>query len=689
MSVEPVLLDNSYLHWLQDPLNDEYRDVDALASVYAQLGQTNGPDGRNLLHTFLEDETPHAFLVFQKIDDRSEALLLHHGAKYPRRVGTPPTPYDHQWYFTGGDIVGGVPVTYQAPDDLLAPRDAFPVNTYTAARIQTLVSHDLEIDQVGVPEVALTEEEVEDLELISTSRGMWIPNTYAALCLGEGLSPTEVWRRVYPQLMQKGHLACCAPLVEFLRYQILGTHGMNTAIFDPDNELVQPRLNARLIRHRKTVLLRNLQTHSSSPSVGISSHPEATLSTESSSLNPLMLTTLMEVLKGHTNRAPSAIPITPTEKIEKRWSVSLETLLKYTYSHSVEDLLPIFRNLATGPKKEERATLQAGLNSVARSSTSATTAEFSITKDLALSIVEFRWFSGDLDSWDEGLHPGRTIYTSTARAAADQNRLLSYQALVEDGQLTSFDLELFKAAQKHELPSTFLSLDTTLKLYDNLLQLLLRPTHPLKAEFTRFLVGWNNCSIQLSEICVQKPGTTAQLLRSIQLHISVYWQTLDGLDRPSALSFPAPDLCGLLTSVRTQSWVPPTLPGAPTVIHPSPAPVRGPATHPPAATPVVPPAASEPTPIRQRMSNSNPIPAIQEAVRDRTFRLGEILTNGVRAPRDRHNNELCLSYHIRFSCFSNCRHARSHHPLNQTEQTSLIDFVQEHVVTPDVGGTSE
>ncbi len=678
MSVEPVLLDNSYLTWLQDPQNDDYRDLDSLATVYSQLAHP-GNDGGDLLRTFLEDETPHAFLVFQKVSARSEALILHHGAKYPRKIGAP-TPYDNNWYFTGGDVVGGVPVTYQAPNDLLTPRDAFPANTYTATYINTLVTHDLELEQV-VPD-GVTNADFADHDLVSTSRGMWIPNSYASLCLGEGLSPAEVWRRVYPQMLQNGHLTCCSPLLEFLRYQILGTHDTNTAIFNPEVELAQPRLSSGLIRHRKAVLLRNL-VPTSTPSMGVTS--------ESStggldSISPQMLSTIVEALRGHTERAPgSSSSTTASEKIEKRWSVSLDTLLKYTYSQSVDDLQPIFGSLASGPKKEERATLQAGLNQVARSSSSATTAEFTITKDLALSIVEFRWFSGDLDRWDEGLHPGRTIYTSTARAAADQHRLLSYQALIEDGHLTSTDLEVFRAAQKHELPSSFLSLDTTLRVYDNLLQLLLRPTHPLKAEFSRFLQGWKDWTIQLSEICSQRPGTPAQLLRSIQLHVSVYWQSLDGKDRSSALSFPAPDLCHLLTSVRTQSWVPPTLPG--TAHTPSTVQSVSNPSHPAGTS--APPATTEAPPPRQREVNTSPIAEVQEAVRDRNFRLGDILTNGVRAPRDRSNNEMCLSYHIRFSCFSNCRHARSHHSLNPTEQAALKEFVQNHVVTPDVGGTSE
>ena len=141
-----------------------------------------------------------------------------------------------------------------------------------------------------------------------------------------------------------------------------------------------------------------------------------------------------------------------------------------------------------------------------------------------LTSTELHWYSGDLDQWDEGLHPGRTTYTSIVKDAEDQRLLLSYQALVEDGMLTLTDLALFKAGLKNELPASYLTLDTTFGIYENTLQLLLRDTHPLRATFARFvLLAWRSNSIQLSENFGRNPLYPAQFVCSVQLQVTVYW----------------------------------------------------------------------------------------------------------------------------------------------------------------------
>ena len=63
---------------------------------------------------------------------------------------------------------------------------------------------------------------LEDLELLTTRRSMWIPNQYAALLLETGLSPVAVWNRLYPQLLQDGNTILCKPLLTFIQAHIIG-----------------------------------------------------------------------------------------------------------------------------------------------------------------------------------------------------------------------------------------------------------------------------------------------------------------------------------------------------------------------------------------------------------------------------------------------------------------------------------
>ena len=93
--------------------------------------------------------------------------------------------------------------------------------------------------------------------------------------------------------------------------------------------------------------------------------------------------------------APSAS--TTSTRIEKRRSVNLNTLLLFNLANQVSDLPPIYGAIADGTRKQERATLQAGYNDIARSPGAVTRAPLVITKELATTLLELIFWSGDLD----------------------------------------------------------------------------------------------------------------------------------------------------------------------------------------------------------------------------------------------------------------------------------------------------
>ena len=115
---------------------------------------------------------------------------------------------------------------------------------FTTDHIQREISHAPDEVQVAVN----TEDEanLEDLELLTSRRSMWIPNQYAALVLDTGLSPVAVWNRLYSQLLQDGNTVSCEPLLTFLRANIIGDHIDNGAIFDETFDLFIPPVDASL-----------------------------------------------------------------------------------------------------------------------------------------------------------------------------------------------------------------------------------------------------------------------------------------------------------------------------------------------------------------------------------------------------------------------------------------------------------
>ena len=197
----------------------------------------------------------------------------------------------------------------------------------------------------------------------------------------------------------------------------------------------------------------------------------------------------------------------------------------------------------------------------------------------------------------------------------------------------------------------------------------------------------------------QSRALPAAFLRSIQLQCALYWQSVnDARSLDVALAVPAPELVKLLHSFRVQAWIPPSMPGLLSLegmygSAPPAAPAPAPALPAPRASqpfqaprqpapPAAPPAANA---ASRRVNNPTRIPAMVEAMQDRTFRLRDILIDGIQAPPADGGGTLCLSFHLKFYCYSDCNRCSTHRPLTATETTRLAAFVASEITTPNVG----
>ena len=239
-----ILPNKALLHWLQDNANNKFLEEDALATMYSYF--TTGAN--NPLPWVKGDDCHHCFITFQKDSTgHSTCTILHHLARVPSCMGNN-TPYDGNWYITGNQPVDGNQITYALPGSFFTAQPE--VQVFSPEKIQLELSTNSDQSQL---DTTPDEDNLEEIVLIGTRRTMWIPNVYASLCLEEGLTPVDVWNRVYGNLIQNGHDAVCAPLMQFLQDQLLGTHASNTAIFT-SQELVQPRVTSEFLRHRSLVL---------------------------------------------------------------------------------------------------------------------------------------------------------------------------------------------------------------------------------------------------------------------------------------------------------------------------------------------------------------------------------------------------------------------------------------------------
>ena len=518
----------------------------------------------------------------------------------------------------------------------------------------------------------------------------------------------DIWNRLCNTLVQNGHLEACSPLIRFLQCQLLGGDPDNHAVYQ-EGDLTQPNVSPAFLRHRAEVL-----TDISASASGATAPADTGAPGGGSGLSAADLQALIVALRsGHTAPAPAATPsATPsTTTVDKRWAVNLSSLLKYCMVQGVGQLTPVWSALAKGPKKEERTILQAALDDHARTPGAATSARLTVTKELLGTVVGLVFWSGDLDMLDEGLHPFRTLYTSTSKQAQDQAKLRLYDSLAQGGSLRLEDIELFQLVLRSHWPSDYRQLDTSIRFYQNLITVLLSSTHPLVTAHNNFLKSWGSLDIQLGEYFAQDQAKPALFLRSLQLRISTYWQQVSmATDATTAALIPAPDFQGLLGSLLVQSWVRPSMPGIqPTTVlgldqlhHPAmrgltpgrappDAPRGGTAPNPapaPAPPPSPAPGSAAGTPRQIDVQNPSVTPEIASAMEGRTFRIAGLFNREHRPPKHDDGRDMCCAYHMRGRCSSNCSRSYSHAPLSDTERARLCTFVQERVVARNVGASA-
>ena len=683
-----TLPDNALQLWLQDEANNKFRGTDELEGMYTYFLQ----DASDPIDNIKEDDRHHCFIIFQQNDaGDSVCSILYHLARAPTRMGHP-TLYDGNWYLTGDQIIGGNQITYELPASLFTEQD--PAQCYTADRIQREVGNNPDLTKL---DVVIDDANLTDLVQITTRRGMWIPNPYAALCLDEGLTPIEVWNRIYGLILQNGHGMACEPLVKFLQYHTMGAVENNTAIFSHE-DLLQPRVTADFVRHR-TAVLSHLST--ATGDIGGSGAGSAGQSAGGPfGMNAQQFQTFVEAMRsGHTAPAPAAGPATPSAgTVAKRWNINLPTLLKLTQVTDVAQLPPIWSAIAKGPRKEERNILQAALDDHTHAAGAATKTKLTVTKELLSTVVNLTFWSGDFDLLSEGLHPYQTLYVSATKQAQDQANLHTYNALARDGTLRLEDVQLFQLVLKSNWPTDFLQLDTSIKLYHNLLAILLLLTHPLFVAYDSMLKIWRSMHIMFAEYFNKGQNRPSQFLRSLQLRVALYWQSMSTSSAADALLLPPPNFHELLMSVSLQSWMPPAMLGQTTPLGslvppaaPTPPPTN-PAPRQPAAPGGVSGGSGETTEGSTRqfeVRNNHLLPDVASAMQGRNFQLRTLFGRGRPPPQHADGRPMCCTYHLRGRCSNTCSRAYSHVRLATAEEETLRTFLNERIVTPDIGrGTS-
>jgi len=155
------------------------------------------------------------------------------------------------------------------------------------------------------------------------------------------------------------------------------------------------------------------------------------------------------------------------------------------------ELPELFRKLVKANKKEERALIQNLLRTRVTHPNSYGDEPPIVTPSLAKMIIEFDFAPEDQDDLSQGLQPFAINNDNAEQRSASLLNANKFN-LLEAGLvgLQLHDLEMLLAKAVRHIPVTYMKMETTLKMFGDLVNVMLGATHPILEEFLHF---WNEC----------------------------------------------------------------------------------------------------------------------------------------------------------------------------------------------------
>jgi len=527
-------------------------------------------------------------------------------------------------------------------------------------------------------------------EEIETRPLMYLPAVYVPLFLNSsGYTARQAWERLYPAIVQRQEEITCRPLLQWLQAASTKTELHN----DRDDPAVaiplcSPPADEALLSQRTQTL------HQILP--GLNAPPQ-TLETALSQMATAIISQTNEQKLVREQRAATEFePILPSAK----FTVTLPVLLEYLQVSDERNLPLLWHKWANCKKKQEFQVLRETLEAFARSPHAYSPSVPTITARLVQDLLNFSFVGDSADDIKLGLHPfiitdGNAESRHTNREIA---RLYGYLQ-TGDAAISLADLETLQAKEVRSVPLSYWELEKTLGSFGNLIGTVLGITHPLCIAYRAM---WDLLQSGIRDdlhTIIEYRGYVkpTHLLRSIQLQ---FWNWF--IYRRNRLTPPTPDLVALINQVLLQLY---TLPHLPPSLYQLAYPKKQTTplndTFPPGlilsgsasgtssgssgdastVSGLTGSGAAQPPPPGGRgayISNLAPIPSII-ALDKPGVKLRDLI--GTTAPPKMTNGtDMCLSYHLRKGCWSNCRRATNHvSTLSAVETQRLQSYITQRL----------
>jgi hypothetical protein len=644
---------------------------DIYGGTYAPLLAEYGPDNpytaeevmQRTLTQLPSDQVP-AIFVYQ--DTSAKIRVVHHVHKVEPTIGQPITPLTGTILGFTGEVFGHSAQLIQLPQatffattgDIVVPTMATVTALLIASENGMLGPYN-----PGDP----------DTEVINTRRAIPIPYAYVPLFTFRTLTAREAWQQVGGQILQDGREQDCRVLLNFLRAAVVVLRGniRNQPTNPPattQREPLLPPLDGPLLQHTDRKLRAVL------PALFVQQQANEIPAAQTAAIIGQTVAEGFEALRA--DRALEREANTAAKSFSEQFPANGTAMRRLCQAQNDDDLLPEFWRFYAMVKGKKGPALSALVNFVQLRSREPTSTQVLpiISTLLFTNIASFELGATNVDIITQGVSPFLMCPIGSEKVEATLALSQQFQRLHEGTTLTLENLAAVVPSNDYTIPDTVHTLVDFIGAYSVLWDVLVGEHHPLATALQNHYNFWNTNVRSINTALPDKLLRTVVItgtLRSIQLTVMRY---VNDMMYNTYNEVPPPEFNDIVKAVQGRLFQTlPSLPAQyvklalpPQITHtPTPPTTLPNKKLPPLSNHVTAPGNERHPPIMERFQNS-----------DKSIQQLRVLPGQPKEKRG--SGTLCLSYHLRGSCFDNCRRLSTHRKLDKVEIDNFLAFLEKH-----------
>lgn len=667
-----------------DPMAGNYTDVFAIMQTEGATVYTADQLYQSIIATPLG--FPNGLIgMYQATGYPGGLSLMLSGIRpNPTALGVASPWSDMTFGFVGDVIEGEIPTATMPLDPLaLLNGGAYHIGPGSLARIDEVLANDPNAALIG-PFTAAEPNAIQ----YRTRTMMYVPPKYIPIVVGRRLTPRQLWTDLVGAIRANNDEANCQPLINWVLLSLLAsdnTANATSVLAKPMPALPLP--DVELVRYRREVLQAQLP--------GLVYPISADANTAAThQLTNFVGQLIEEQRQARSDERDRAEETRAPKKPSSFWGEELCRNLCTLCGVATEaQLPPLWLALAAAGKSKDRIVLENHLLSVARTIGLRSAAPLA-TPDLTKKLVHLRFAGDNIDDLTEGLQPfvltiqdhGAIGFSTSLDTQQVRQQNEEYDLLGSDNISTSLaDARTIRTTSAAKIPQTYDHMLVMFQAYQVVLHATLGDNHPVVQAYDSFVRAYSDELLyyqgRLKALaCTNAPG---RLMRFIQLRMINWFRET----RSTGSLPPPPDFRTALQCMdRSEtSWipdlplaykVPPVPPAAPTPSYAGSV-VPGTGTIPPSV------AGTDSTSTISQITNAtkaptsnphrNPVfqPYHQQV---QNIKLATLVKDKGAPPKNTAGIPMCLSYHLRGSCWSNCRRSKDHCTHTMDEDASLVQW---------------